>query len=68
MLTLGFLLAFASLFLVIWFPTSPFVLIASAILLGIAVSPIWVIMLASVDENNRGKQMGYVYFSWLSAC
>lgn len=64
-LTLGFLLAFASLFLVIWFPTSPFVLIASAILLGIAVSPIWVIMLASVDENNRGKQMGYVYFSWL---
>lgn len=64
-LTLGFLLAFGSLFLVIWFPTSPIVLITSAILLGIAVSPIWVIMLASVDENNRGKQMGYVYFSWL---
>ena len=31
----------------------------------IAVSPIWVIMLSSVDERNRGKQMGYVYFSWL---
>ena len=64
-LTLGFLLAFGSLFLVIWFPTSPIVLIISAVLLGIAVSPIWVIMLASVDEKNRGKQMGYVYFSWL---
>ncbi|WP_436855318.1 lipoteichoic acid biosynthesis MFS flippase LtaA [Staphylococcus caeli] len=64
-LTLGFLLAFASLFFVIWFPTSPVVLITSAILLGIAVSPIWVIMLASVDEKNRGKEMGYVYFSWL---
>lgn len=64
-LTLGFLLAFFSLFLVIWFPTNPIVLIASAILLGIAVSPIWVIMLASVEEKNRGKQMGYVYFSWL---
>ncbi len=64
-LTTGFLLAFLSLFLVIWFPTSPFVLIASAILLGIAVSPIWVIMLASVDDEHRGKQMGYVYFSWL---
>ncbi|OEL03924.1 lipoteichoic acid biosynthesis MFS flippase LtaA [Staphylococcus casei] len=64
-LTLGFLLAFGSLFLVIWFPTSPLVLITSAILLGIAVSPIWVIMLASVDERSRGKQMGYVYFSWL---
>jgi MFS family permease len=64
-LTSGFLLAFASLFLVIWLPTNPIVLIASAMLLGIAVSPIWVIMLASVEEKNRGKQMGYVYFAWL---
>lgn len=64
-LTLGFLLAFGSLFLVIWFPTHPAVLILSAILLGVAVSPIWVIMLASVDDRQRGKQMGYVYFAWL---
>ena len=64
-LTSGFLLAFVSLFLVIWLPTNPIVLIASAMLLGIAVSPIWVIMLASVEEKNRCKQMGYVYFSWL---
>lgn len=64
-LTSGFLLAFTSLFLVIWFPASPFIIIFSAIMLGIAVSPIWVIMLSSVDERNRGKQMGYVYFSWL---
>ncbi len=34
-------------------------------MLGIAVSPIWVIMLSSVEEDKRGKQMGYVYFSWL---
>jgi MFS family permease len=61
-LTSGFLLAFASLFLVIWLPTNPIVLIASAMLLGIAVSPIWVIMLASVEEKSRGKQMGYVLF------
>ncbi|MCU5746006.1 MFS transporter [Staphylococcus sp. SQ8-PEA] len=64
-LTLGFFLAFGSLFLVIWFPTQPFVLILSAVLLGVAVSPIWVIMLASVDDRARGKQMGYVYFAWL---
>ena len=63
-LTLGFLLAFISLFLVIWFPTNPIVIILSAIMLGIAVSPIWVIMLSSV-EAQRGKQMGYVYFAWL---
>ena len=34
-------------------------------MLGIAVSPIWVIMLSSVEEAQRGKQMGYVYFAWL---
>lgn len=65
-LTLGFLLALASLILVILFPLSPIILIASAIMLGIAVCPIWVIMLASVEESSRGKQMGYVYFSWLA--
>ncbi|MEJ7427784.1 MFS transporter, partial [Staphylococcus haemolyticus] len=52
-------------FLVIWFPSSPIVIIISAIMLGIAVSPIWVIMLSSVQEDKRGKQMGYVYFAWL---
>lgn len=65
-LTLGFLLALASLILVILLPLSPIILIASAIMLGIAVCPIWVIMLASVEESSRGKQMGYVYFSWLA--
>ncbi|MFO3702726.1 MFS transporter [Staphylococcus felis] len=65
-LTLGFILALVSLTLVILFPLSPIVLISSSIMLGIAVCPIWVIMLASVDESTRGKQMGYVYFSWLS--
>lgn len=65
-LTAGFLLAFISLFLVIWFPANPIIIILSAIMLGIAVSPIWVIMLSSVEESRRGKQMGYVYFAWLS--
>lgn len=64
-LNLGFLLAFLSLFLIIFFPAHPIIIIISAIMLGIAVSPIWVIMLSSVEENQRGKQMGYVYFAWL---
>lgn len=64
-LTSGFLMAFLSLFLVIWFPSSSIIIIISAIMLGIAVSPIWVIMLSSVQEDKRGKQMGYVYFAWL---
>ncbi|MGV3043410.1 lipoteichoic acid biosynthesis MFS flippase LtaA [Staphylococcus rostri] len=65
-LTLGFILALASLVLVIFMPTSPVVLIVSALMLGIAVCPIWVVMLANVDETSRGKQMGYVYFAWLA--
>ncbi|RIN93243.1 MFS transporter, partial [Mammaliicoccus sciuri] len=44
----------------------PLVLILSALMLGIAVCPIWVIMLANVEESTRGKQMGYVYFAWLA--
>lgn len=64
-LNLGFLLAFLSLFLIIFFPANSIIIIISAIMLGIAVSPIWVIMLSSVEESQRGKQMGYVYFSWL---
>ncbi|MCI2926196.1 lipoteichoic acid biosynthesis MFS flippase LtaA [Staphylococcus hominis] len=64
-LNLGFLLACLSLFLIIFFPANPIIIIISAIMLGIAVSPIWVIMLSSVEESQRGKQMGYVYFSWL---
>ena len=47
------LTCFYKLVLVIWFPASPFIIIFSAIMLGIAVSPIWVIMLSSVDERNR---------------
>lgn len=64
-LNLGFLLAFLSLFLIIFFPAHPIIIIISAIMLGIAVSPIWVIMLSNVEESQRGKQMGYVYFAWL---
>ncbi|EGQ4272390.1 MFS transporter [Staphylococcus pseudintermedius] len=65
-LTSGFFLALVSLFLIIWMPTSPVTLILSAVMLGVAVCPIWVIMLASVDERIRGTQMGYVYFAWLA--
>ena len=64
-LNLGFFFFFLSLFLIIFFPANPIIIIISAIMLGIAVSPIWVIMLSSVEESQRGKQMGYVYFSWL---
>lgn len=63
-LNLGFLLAFFGLSIVVCF-NNPIALIIAAILTGIAVSPIWVIMLSSIDNTKRSKQMGYVYFAWL---
>ncbi|TDM12431.1 lipoteichoic acid biosynthesis MFS flippase LtaA [Macrococcus lamae] len=63
-LNFGFLLAVIGLVVIIFFH-STIVLMTTAILLGIAVCPIWVVMLSSVQEDNRAKQMGYVYFAWL---
>lgn len=63
-LNIGFLLAVSGLGLIIFFQNI-FVYIITSIFLGIAVCPIWVVMLSSVNENNRAKQMGYVYFAWL---
>lgn len=40
--------------------------IIAAIILGIAACPIWIITLSSIREEVRGKQMGIVYFIWLS--
>ncbi|MCU7557494.1 MFS transporter [Macrococcus capreoli] len=60
----GFILAIVGLSLVVFFQ-NPLSLIIAAILTGIAVSPIWVIMLSSIDDAKRSKHMGYVYFAWL---
>ena len=40
--------------------------IIAAIMLGIAACPIWIITLSSIQEDIRGKQMGIVYFIWMS--
>ena len=55
-------MAFLSLFLVIWFPSSSIIIIISAIMLGIAVSPIWVIMLSSVQEDKQRQTNGLCLF------
>ncbi|WP_414047846.1 lipoteichoic acid biosynthesis MFS flippase LtaA [Macrococcus equi] len=63
-LNFGFFLAVFGLTIVVFFQ-NPFSLIIAAVLTGIAVSPIWVIMLSSIDDAKRSKQMGFVYFAWL---
>lgn len=43
-----------------------FVLLIASALLGVSVCPIWIFSLANVDEATRGKDMGFIFFSWLS--
>lgn len=43
-----------------------FVLLIASALLGISVCPIWIFALANVDDTTRGKDMGFIFFSWLS--
>lgn len=43
-----------------------YVLLIASALLGISVCPIWIFALANVDETTRGKDMGFIFFSWLS--
>src|SRR5699024_9332136 len=41
-------------------------LLAAACLLGVSVCPIWIMALSNVEEKNRGRDMGLVFFSWLT--
>lgn len=43
-----------------------FMLLIASALLGVSVCPIWIFALANVDESSRGKDMGFIFFSWLS--
>lgn len=43
-----------------------FMLLIASALLGVSVCPIWIFALANVDEATRGKDMGFIFFSWLS--
>lgn len=65
-LLLSFTIAFIVALFLIFYPTNILILILNSIILGITACPIWIIVLASVEEQSRGKQMGYVYFFWLS--
>ncbi|MCY1569848.1 MFS transporter, partial [Staphylococcus pettenkoferi] len=51
--------------LVYIYPDNLIILVLASIILGIAVTPIWVSILAAAKKKTRGQQMGYVYFGWL---
>ena len=64
-LAISYALGFISFSLVLINESNVFYIIA-AIMLGIAACPIWIITLSSIREDIRGKQMGIVYFIWMS--
>ncbi|SOC44883.1 predicted MFS family arabinose efflux permease [Salinicoccus kekensis] len=51
---------------IILFSQDFFILLLASALLGIAVCPIWIFALANVDDATRGKDMGFIFFSWLA--
>jgi Arabinose efflux permease len=52
---------------VYWLPYAnlPWMFIAAAALYGIGMSPIWIVCLTKVSEEQRAAQMGYLYTIWL---
>jgi MFS family permease len=61
----GFVLAMAGIGLMMMTHVG-WVLLAAAALLGIGFSPIWLVCLSQVKEENRATRMGTLYVYWLA--
>ena len=44
----------------------PWLFIAATALFGVGVSPIWIVCLTKVADENRATQMGYLYTIWFA--
>jgi MFS family permease len=60
---IGFLISLAGVFL-LPYADVPWLFISAAALYGVGVSPIWIVCLTKVTEENRGTQMGFLYTIW----
>jgi len=47
------------------FADVPWAFIAAAALYGIGISPIWIVCLTKIKEDQRATQMGFLYTVWL---
>lgn len=65
-ISFSFLLIFISLIIVPLFQFNSIVIILAAILLGFGACPIWIVLLSKASSGSRGKNMGLIYFCWLS--
>ncbi|WCK56518.1 MFS transporter [Aneurinibacillus sp. Ricciae_BoGa-3] len=62
---LGLSLSFIGLFSFLFIHHS-WALIVSSTIFGIGISPVWLVCLSRVKEENRGAQMGLLYSFWLA--
>lgn len=47
------------------FADVPWIFITAAAIYGIGISPIWIVCLTRIREDNRATQMGFLYTIWL---
>ncbi|MBG9792496.1 MFS transporter [Paenibacillus dendritiformis] len=60
----GLLISFAGIGL-FYYGSSDWLFIAAAALYGVGISPVWIVCLTKVKEENRAAQMGFLYTIWL---
>ncbi|MFD3270598.1 MFS transporter [Paenibacillus dendritiformis] len=60
----GLLISFAGIGL-FHYGSSDWLFIAAAALYGVGISPVWIVCLTKVKEENRAAQMGFLYMIWL---
>ncbi|WP_052098673.1 MFS transporter [Paenibacillus stellifer] len=61
----GFIIGFTGLALLLT-AHNPWLLIAAAALMGAGFSPIWILCMSQVKEDNRAQQMGTLYMFWMA--
>lgn len=62
----GLILSLAGVYL-LQFAELPWLFISAAALYGIGMSPLWIVCLTKVTEENRATQMGVLYTIWMIA-
>lgn len=62
--TIGLLFSLIGVF-ALQFADVPWIFISAAAIYGIGISPIWIVCLTKVRDDNRATQMGFLYTIWL---
>lgn len=51
--------------LMLQYSVHAWMLVVGSVLFGVGASPIWIVGMSSVTEEERGKQMGILYTAWM---